>query len=142
MLLESEPDTFFLTEHYRPYPCVLVNLLAVDASTLQPLIEQAWRMIASKRTILACAKSRGAKETQPSAVANRYPSLLSRSHDAVIRVYDAAATASKRMNTRASSKRVVMCGHFFTTSRACSRQPFRRLSPWKQIGEGERGSHL
>ena len=62
-LLETEPDAFFLTEHYRPYPYVLVNLLAVDASKLEPLIEQAWRMVASKRTILAYAKSRGAKKT-------------------------------------------------------------------------------
>jgi hypothetical protein len=57
-LLESAPDAFFLTDHYRPYPFVLVNLLAVRRSTLQPLIEQAWRVVASKRAIATYEKSR------------------------------------------------------------------------------------
>jgi hypothetical protein len=61
-LLESQPDAFFLTEHYRPYPYVLVNLLVVDALALQPLIEQAWRMVASKRAISAYEKSRSGKQ--------------------------------------------------------------------------------
>ena len=52
-LLEREPDAFFLTDHYRHHPYVLVNLLAVKESVLKPLIEQAWRMIASKRAISA-----------------------------------------------------------------------------------------
>ncbi|HEU5312603.1 MAG TPA: MmcQ/YjbR family DNA-binding protein [Candidatus Udaeobacter sp.] len=52
-LLEISPDAFFLTEHYRPYPYVLVNLLAVKPATLKPLIERAWRMIVSKKAILA-----------------------------------------------------------------------------------------
>jgi hypothetical protein len=41
-LLESTPDAFFLTDHYRPHPYVLVNLLTVQASVLEPLIERAW----------------------------------------------------------------------------------------------------
>jgi hypothetical protein len=51
-LLESAPDAFFLTDHYAPHPYVLVNLLAVESGTLRRLIEQAWRMMASKRVIL------------------------------------------------------------------------------------------
>jgi hypothetical protein len=62
-LLECEPDRFFLTEHYRPHPYVLVNLLAVDAVALRPFIEQAWRMMVSKRAISAYEKSRNRKET-------------------------------------------------------------------------------
>jgi len=62
-LLESEPDAFFLTDHYRPYPYVLVNLLAVNRSALQPLVEQAWRMVASKRLIAAYEKARSPNQT-------------------------------------------------------------------------------
>jgi hypothetical protein len=62
-LLENAPDAFFLTDHYRPYPYVLVNLLAVNGSALQPLVEQAWRMVASKRMIAAYEKSRSTKRT-------------------------------------------------------------------------------
>src|SRR5215471_6777379 len=60
-LLKSAPDAFFLTDHYRPYPYVLVNLLAVKKSALQPLVEQAWRMVASKRVVAAYQKSRSSK---------------------------------------------------------------------------------
>jgi hypothetical protein len=62
-LLESAPDAFFLTDHYRPYPYVLVNLLAVNMSALRPLVEQAWRMVATKRVIAAYEKSRSTKRT-------------------------------------------------------------------------------
>jgi len=57
-LLESSPDEFFLTDHYRPYPYVLVNLLAAKTATLKPLIERSWRMIASKKAILAYDESK------------------------------------------------------------------------------------
>lgn len=57
-LLESWPDEFFLTEHYRPHPYVLVNLLAAKTTTLKPLIERGWRMIASKKAILAYDESK------------------------------------------------------------------------------------
>lgn len=40
-LLEKSPDAFFLTDHYWPYPYVLVNLLAGKPATLKPLIERA-----------------------------------------------------------------------------------------------------
>ena len=52
-MLENAPDAFFLTDHYRAYPYVLVNLLAVEPAVLRRLIEHAWRMVASKRTISA-----------------------------------------------------------------------------------------
>jgi hypothetical protein len=52
-LLENSPDEFFLTDHYRPYPYVLVNLLAVKPATLKALVERAWRMIGSKKAVLA-----------------------------------------------------------------------------------------
>ncbi len=48
-LFEREPDTFFTTDHYRGYPVMLVNLLAVRADALPALIEGAWRLVAPKR---------------------------------------------------------------------------------------------
>jgi hypothetical protein len=52
-LMERDPDAFFITDHYRLYPYVLVNLLAVQPAKLRKLIEEAWRMIATKRAISA-----------------------------------------------------------------------------------------
>ena len=50
-LLEDFPDAFFLADHYRDHPYVLVHLPAVAQNKLWPLLERAWRMLASRRQI-------------------------------------------------------------------------------------------
>ena len=52
-LLEGEPDTFFVTDHYRDHPLVLINLLAVQQDTFHRLLVGAWRIVASKRAVAA-----------------------------------------------------------------------------------------
>lgn len=52
-LLDDAPDVFFLTEHYRNYPAVLINLNAVKVSVLNERIAAAWRQVALAR-LLAC----------------------------------------------------------------------------------------
>lgn len=47
VLMESEPRTFFITDHYRNYPMMIVRLSKVSAADLQELLEGAWQ-IASK----------------------------------------------------------------------------------------------
>ena len=51
LLLRSAPHTFFITDHYRDYPWVLVRLAAIERADLATLIEDAWRRVASKRAI-------------------------------------------------------------------------------------------
>jgi hypothetical protein len=51
MLTEAEPRTFFITEHYRNYPYVLVRLAHVHPPTLRRLLEQIWREAALKRLV-------------------------------------------------------------------------------------------
>jgi len=46
--IEKDPDTFFFTDHYRNYPCLLVNLPKVDPEVLQILLTDAWLGRASK----------------------------------------------------------------------------------------------
>ena len=53
MLLSAAPEVFFLTDHYRDYPMILVRLDQVRADALPDLIERAWRMIAPKALITA-----------------------------------------------------------------------------------------
>jgi hypothetical protein len=50
-LLATAPATYFVTDHYRGYPAVLVRLAAVDAAGLAPLLEEAWRQVAPKRML-------------------------------------------------------------------------------------------
>jgi hypothetical protein len=48
-LIASEPDVFFLTDHYRNYPYVLVRLPRVTKAKLAPLLEESWRQVAPTR---------------------------------------------------------------------------------------------
>ncbi|RPD43653.1 MmcQ/YjbR family DNA-binding protein [Hymenobacter sediminis] len=56
--LQADPDTFFLTDHYRTSPMMLVHLPSVEQHVLQPLIEQAWRMIVPTRQRMAYDQAR------------------------------------------------------------------------------------
>jgi hypothetical protein len=51
MLMKADPETFYITDHYRGYPAVLVRLASVDPEGLQVLLEQAWRSKAPKGLI-------------------------------------------------------------------------------------------
>lgn len=51
MLLDTEPQAFFLEDHYRSHPLVCVDLQTVDLERLVRLLEAAWRSVAPKRLI-------------------------------------------------------------------------------------------
>ena len=44
---------FSVTDHYRNYPAVLVNLLAVNRELLGRMIEGVWRLQASRQHVAA-----------------------------------------------------------------------------------------
>jgi hypothetical protein len=46
--LEDAPDTYYLTDDYRPYPVVLVRLARIDQAALRELLTLAWRLVAAK----------------------------------------------------------------------------------------------
>jgi hypothetical protein len=48
-LLEDDPDTYYLKEHYVGYPCVLVRLSRVRADALRDLVAGAHRFVSTKR---------------------------------------------------------------------------------------------
>ena len=49
--MQAEPETFFVTEHYRGYPTVLVRLTRVREQDLHDVLEEAWRRQAPKRLV-------------------------------------------------------------------------------------------
>ena len=53
VLLQADPAAFFLTDHYRPYPYVVMRLSSVRPAVAQGLLEQAWRREAPKRLVAA-----------------------------------------------------------------------------------------
>jgi hypothetical protein len=44
-LIEEEPGTYYVTQHYEPYPCVLVRLSRVSPDALRDLVHAAYRFI-------------------------------------------------------------------------------------------------
>jgi len=47
-LLEDDPDTYYLKEHYLNYPCVLVRLSRVGIDALRDLVTAAHRFAGAK----------------------------------------------------------------------------------------------
>jgi len=48
MLMQARPQAFFVTDHYRGYPAVLVRLSKVRRPESKALLEQSWRQVAPK----------------------------------------------------------------------------------------------
>ena len=48
MLVESQPNIFYFTDHYADYPIVLIRLSKVKRATIEPFLRRRWRALASK----------------------------------------------------------------------------------------------
>jgi hypothetical protein len=53
VLMGANPKTFYVTDHYRCWPYMLVRIATVDRAVLSQLLEDAWRRNAPKRLIAA-----------------------------------------------------------------------------------------
>jgi len=58
VLMRADPETFYVTDHYRSYPFLLVRLSNVHAGDLRKLLEEAWRRAAPKRLLAEYPGSR------------------------------------------------------------------------------------
>jgi hypothetical protein len=48
LLLDEAPDSYYMTEYYRPHPVVLVRLDTIDDGTLRDVLLMSWRLTAEK----------------------------------------------------------------------------------------------
>lgn len=55
-LIEADPRTYYLTDHYVDYPCVLVRLARIREDALPDLLLMGWR-------VMSATKKRGARKT-------------------------------------------------------------------------------
>jgi hypothetical protein len=53
VLMGVNPETFYITDHYRCWPWMLVRISRVDPDELRALLEDAWRRSAPKRVVAA-----------------------------------------------------------------------------------------
>jgi hypothetical protein len=51
VLIGNRPEAYYVTDHYRCYPWMLVRLAGADAGDLRDLIQDAWRRNAPKRLV-------------------------------------------------------------------------------------------
>jgi hypothetical protein len=51
MLIESDPELFHFTDHYRNYPAVLARRTLLDAARLRAMLERRWRAIAPRKLV-------------------------------------------------------------------------------------------
>jgi len=49
-LVEDDPDTYYLKDHYVGYPCVLVRLSRVHPDALRDLVASAYRFVSARAT--------------------------------------------------------------------------------------------
>ena len=53
MLMEAEPETFYITPHYKDYPSVLARLDSLHPGSLRNFLERRWRNVAPKTLVKA-----------------------------------------------------------------------------------------
>jgi hypothetical protein len=51
VILEADPKAFFLTDHYRAYPWIVMRLAEVRHEAAVELLEAAWRRCAPRRLV-------------------------------------------------------------------------------------------
>jgi hypothetical protein len=55
VLLEADPAAFFLTDHYRAYPWILIRLASARHASALDVLERAWRAVAPRRLVATLA---------------------------------------------------------------------------------------
>jgi hypothetical protein len=51
ILLQTQPDVFFLTDHYVNYPMVLMRIEKTSRDVLIDVVERAWRLVAPAKLV-------------------------------------------------------------------------------------------
>ena len=59
LILESNPDVYFTSQHYTGFPAVQIRVEAIDREELRERLEDAWLIQAPKRLAAAYVAERG-----------------------------------------------------------------------------------
>lgn len=51
ILLLAQPDVFFLTDHYRDYPMILMRIDKASRAAVTDAVERAWRLVAPAKLV-------------------------------------------------------------------------------------------
>ena len=67
-LIDDAPETYYVTDYYRPYPIVLVRLSQVDRSALHDLLSVSWRLTVVKARKRVRAQPRRPCQPEPCGI--------------------------------------------------------------------------
>jgi hypothetical protein len=62
MMLELDPKTYFITDHYKNYPSILIRMDRVTPEEVRIMLDRRWRKIAPKKLVRAVEESAPAKK--------------------------------------------------------------------------------
>ena len=68
MLIETQPDVFYITDHYRNFPSVLMRLSSSDSASVEAMLRRRWRELAPKTVRIQFDA-----KTEPAPKARRRP---------------------------------------------------------------------
>jgi hypothetical protein len=54
-LLRESPQTYYVTDHYIPYPMVLVRLARIEENELETLLQRSWDFVTGKAGSSRCS---------------------------------------------------------------------------------------
>jgi len=57
-MIEEDPETYWLTDHHRKFPCILAKISRLRAGDVEDLVRMGWRSVPEKTKVL---KRKGAK---------------------------------------------------------------------------------
>jgi hypothetical protein len=63
MMLELDPGTYFITDHYRDYPMLLVRLSHITKEELRTMLDRRFRAIAPKKLLKPAEQKPAAKKS-------------------------------------------------------------------------------
>lgn len=55
MMLELDPETYFITDHYKDWPVILVRIAQITPTELKTMLERRWRAIVPKKLLREAA---------------------------------------------------------------------------------------
>jgi hypothetical protein len=64
-LLDADPKAFYITDHYRDYPALLVRLSSIRSSVLFEMVADAWRRTAPRKLVAAFDSAEAAAAASP-----------------------------------------------------------------------------
>lgn len=63
ILLQAQPEVYFLTDHYRDYPAVLMRVDKASREAMTDALERAWRLVAPAKLVRLRDEKRSSPES-------------------------------------------------------------------------------